>query len=867
MSKVNNKFKEIEAYIGSIANNLNEVISSGNDIDLIMLNGLNLSYRIAIEKAIKCLDDYLDIGNVTKYINTKLDFHFAQYWLIINQETHDETLTNRNVLYMNSYFIKLYDKINEINRAIDLPKIDVLRDFLIEKDLPERIKVDSGNGSIVIIQKVDIDIEGHSLYKYNDSNDEYATEKYIYVPEDVFMYSNCEYEISYDIYNFRTDVSTNPVDYEVKELFLTDAKIKFVPINNDNFHLNGIIRKIYETYNVPPLVFYNNCIMSEDFNNDAEALKNGLLDLFSQMDKNRPFHNLFTELISLKFGKNAFDLHKLRNYKWKKNDYPNYIFAAIGYEFWTKSPQLFSFTLWEKEVINELIKDSKVYEEFLKINSVTIKNPFHSKLNSYLDRYLISNNALWTDNGDYINGDYSDENFDNNHKEFKTERINIENTEFITLNKYHSGINEFKSLIKDSEFNVDIDLNNLVGIYNSSSRGFKFPFEDFVDLFKKKFTYISSPAGFGKTQLISEFVSLSNDYFNLTKENILLISPTYKSFGSFEEKGVSFAWGSKITSQKFSSKNKSTLRTLEEKISNSRIVIIEEFSMIDIESFKVIIEMINENIQNINYIIILGDHQQIKPIKSQSVYPILEKFAIKNRKILKDNYRQSGQLSSYMKKVREEKKLIFDGMPNIVDTYQNSSEFINYISNNNQNFDVFLTPFHYGIYGRKFINKIIFQSRDNEEFNIGDEVVVKVLTDSENHKELIHNDAILKIKNKVNLGVGASTTTMFVFDKNINEPDITIGDGWIIKDKKLCYEASQHKIHEGILPFHRSNVVTFHSSQGSTYDSLIVIIPPGSNLEFNNIYTAISRISGSNFDKIKVLVSESELNNFKKKTS
>lgn len=337
---------------------------------------------------------------------------------------------------------------------------------------------------------------------------------------------------------------------------------------------------------------------------------------------------------------------------------------------------------------------------------------------------------------------------------------------------------------------------------------------------------ITGGPGTGKTTIIKAIV----DYYE-DKNSIALLAPTGRS-----AKRMSYSVGvNASTIHKFLKwdKETSTFGLNERNQSKAKIVIIDEFSMVDIFLFYSLLKSLKDTVK----LILVGDANQLPSINPGNVlYDLLNSNNI-NKKYLTQIYRTNERsfINILANKIKN-KEIIED-----VNDY-NDFRFIESSDNNiinnlkvlcesvkkkNMSLDEFqvLVPMYKGINGIDNLNKIM-QSIFNPNNNDIEELIIGNIIYRE-------NDKVIQLVNDV--------------DNNVFNGDI----GYIERinsypKKSIIINFSSHKVEYEQNDFDKFNLayaVSIHKSQGSEYDNVVVIISNSHKRMFYNklIYTACTR--------------------------
>ena len=337
---------------------------------------------------------------------------------------------------------------------------------------------------------------------------------------------------------------------------------------------------------------------------------------------------------------------------------------------------------------------------------------------------------------------------------------------------------------------------------------------------------ITGGPGTGKTTIIKAIV----DYYE-DKNSIALLAPTGRS-----AKRMSYCIGTLAsTIHKFLKwdKETSSFGLNEYNQSKAKIVIIDEFSMVDIFLFSSLLKALKDTVK----IILVGDANQLPSISPGNVlYDLLCSDNI-NKKYLTYIYRTNEKSFINVLANKIKNKEIINEVNNYSDfrfiessdnnIINNLKVICESVKNKKISLDEFqvLVPMYKGINGIDNLNKImqdIFNPNNNdiEEITIGNII----------YRE---NDKVIQLVNDV--------------DNNVFNGDI----GYIERinsypKRSILINFSGHKIEYEQVDFDKFNLayaVSIHKSQGSEYDNVVIVLANSHKRMFYNklIYTACTR--------------------------
>lgn len=393
-------------------------------------------------------------------------------------------------------------------------------------------------------------------------------------------------------------------------------------------------------------------------------------------------------------------------------------------------------------------------------------------------------------------------------EEYIAQRINMYNK--IKLNENQSKIKKYISKFEKK--------NNI--ILNDDQK------EAITGSINNNLFIITGGPGTGKTTIIKAIV----DYYD-DKNSIALLAPTGRS-----AKRMSFCIGTLAsTIHKFLKwdKETSSFGVNEYNQSKAKIVIIDEFSMVDIFLFSSLLKALKDTVK----IILVGDANQLPSISPGNVlYDLLSSDNI-NKKYLTHIYRTNEKsfINILADKIKNKElideandyndfKFIESSDNNIINNLKVICESV---KNKNISLDEFqvLVPMYKGNNGIDNLNKTmqnIFNPNNNdlEEMIVGDII----------YRE---NDKVIQLVNDV--------------DNNVFNGDI----GYIEKvntypKKSILINFSNNRVeyeHTDFDKFSLAYAVSIHKSQGSEYDNVVIVLANSHRRMFYNklIYTACTR--------------------------
>ena len=366
---------------------------------------------------------------------------------------------------------------------------------------------------------------------------------------------------------------------------------------------------------------------------------------------------------------------------------------------------------------------------------------------------------------------------------------------------------------------------------------------------------ITGGPGTGKTTVIKAIVEIYKTLSKCREEYISLLAPTGRASKRMAESvGL---MGSTIHKFLKWSQDASKFMVNEDNTSKSKLVIVDEVSMVDIFLFSSLLNGLNKNVK----LVLIGDANQLPSISPGNVLNDLLQYERINCVYLTEIYRT--KKDSY---IYELSKLIKNKeIPDFSNKYSDfkfvcsdEEDILKYMHSiiksiynkgiNVDNFQV-LAPMYKGLNGIDNLNKIMQEVFNPEsdakvEISIGTSLfregdkVIQLVNDAENN---IFNGDIGYI-NKIILGKEAFVDIDFM--------------GNIVRFNRSKFDE-----------FSLAYAISIHKSQGSEYDNVVVIVSNTFKRMLYNklIYTAVSRakkslviIGDENAFKKAILIDESE---------
>ena len=337
---------------------------------------------------------------------------------------------------------------------------------------------------------------------------------------------------------------------------------------------------------------------------------------------------------------------------------------------------------------------------------------------------------------------------------------------------------------------------------------------------------ISGGPGTGKTTIIKAIV----DYYE-DKNSICLLAPTGRS-----AKRMSYSVGiNASTIHKFLKWDKETSSFGLNKYNKSKakIVIIDEFSMVDIFLFSSLLEALNDTVK----LILVGDANQLPSINPGNVlYDLLNSNNI-NKKYLTHIYRTSedSYINVLADKIKNKEQIEkFDNYSDFKFIESSDNNIINNliviceaIKKKNISLDEFqvLVPMYKGINGIDNLNNMM-QNIFNPNNNDTEELKISNICYRE-------NDKVIQLVNDVDNNVFNGDIGYIERINTYPKKSIEIN----YSNNRVIYEQQDFD------KFSLAYAVSIHKSQGSEYDNVVIVLANSHKRMFYNklIYTAVTR--------------------------
>ena len=382
---------------------------------------------------------------------------------------------------------------------------------------------------------------------------------------------------------------------------------------------------------------------------------------------------------------------------------------------------------------------------------------------------------------------------------------------------------------------------------------------------KSNFFILSGGPGTGKTTTIG-YILKAIDISLDTKQKVALIAPTGKASqklkSSLKEtfKNLETEYGTVHKLLKISFINKD-YKYNEKNPLDFNIIIVDETSMVDASTFLKLLKAVHINTK----LIITGDKNQLPSISGGNVYESLVKIKDinnENVEILKKNFRSNQEINLLAEAIyKENEDLIFTQINNgnsillkDINKISIENELLNYTTTLYENISGFnlklLTDEKIESILNILINKTILCSR-----NLGKFGTKRINESIKTHLKKIHGNLVGQI---------------ILITQNDYKNDLFNGErGILFKENSKIYALFKRdnekykKINFNLLnKYELSFATTIHKSQGSEYESVVIIIEDHPFLTKELLYTAVTRARKS----IKIISSQEIIKNVSRKT-
>lgn len=420
----------------------------------------------------------------------------------------------------------------------------------------------------------------------------------------------------------------------------------------------------------------------------------------------------------------------------------------------------------------------------------------------------------------------------------------IEKEEFVTLGMFYNvekdialRVKELNDIVKTDFKEEDIDKyiekyekkNNIIfnDTQKSAIKG---------SLISNLFIITGGP-GTGKTTIIKAVVDIYEKLLpNLSMEDITLLAPTGKSSKRLNESVKKKS----STIHKFLKWNKETEEFSVNRFNpvKTKMVIIDEVSMVDIFLFNSLLEALPSKVK----IILVGDANQLPSISPGNILGDLLSSNKVNHVYLTDIYRtkKGSYLIPFAVNIKD--RITFDSVPSGYEDFKffvsSDYEIKSYLKkifeitkSKNMSIEDFqvLIPMYKGENGIDSINELM-QNIFNPRSDIKEEITIRDTLYRE-------GDKVIQLVNDVDNNIFNGDTGYIKKIISGKNPIIFIDyNGNLVTYSKSKFEE-----------FTLSYAISVHKSQGSEYDNVVVVIPSNMKRMMYNklIYTAVTRAKKS----------------------
>jgi len=423
--------------------------------------------------------------------------------------------------------------------------------------------------------------------------------------------------------------------------------------------------------------------------------------------------------------------------------------------------------------------------------------------------------------------------------------MNFYETESVIANK----------LIKLKDIKNKIDENKIDILINNYEKKNKIELNiDQINAIKgsleNNFFIITGGPGTGKTTIIKAIVQIYKEIYDtyLSPTDITLLAPTGRSAKRMAESvGLNASTIHKFL--KWNKEDESFQINMFNK-SDTKFVIIDEVSMVDIFLMRSLLEGLKDDVK----ILIVGDANQLPSISPGNILSDLLTIESLKRIELNKIYRtkENSYIIPFARDIKDRKEFInpghiYNDFSFVECSNENIKKMINDISLRAKekgltidNFQV-LAPMYKGENGIDSLN-IIMQSIFNPPSEEKNEIILRGVTYRE-------GDKVIQLVNDV--------------DNNIYNGDIGVIKN-IIKGKEniiiIDYQGVKVKYNKAKFDeFNHAFTISIHKSQGSEYDNVLIVLSSNFKRMLYNklIYTAVTRAK-----KTLIIVGQTEALNY-----
>ncbi len=371
-------------------------------------------------------------------------------------------------------------------------------------------------------------------------------------------------------------------------------------------------------------------------------------------------------------------------------------------------------------------------------------------------------------------------------------------------------------------------------------------------LLENKLTFVSGVAGAGKSTVIKIFTEVLDEL----EENFKILTPTGKASERLREEGLESETIHYFLKSNGFMDNELFIFNGNGEVQEIENLIIDEISMVPLDLLYYLLNAVD--LGQIKRIIFVGDIKQLPPIgygyPAKDIYNFLEQNCLRSKYLIKleKSYRSSDKFIQLANKLRNENLTPEDVKPYLTDVInQNNFQILKFSSQKEL---------------EDLINQIIQKEGITKEKLAQDPETFQILMPKKegysgsNHLNRYINSLFNKDKfDWENTKIIKLINTYCPPDK---ENCVETFNGMIgsVSDKKIKFKGGQ------VIPFSADKMgyeydyayaITIHKSQGSEFDTVVVILPENIGNLFTRelLYTALTRAK----KKLYLLVENEEL--------
>ncbi len=589
----------------------------------------------------------------------------------------------------------------------------------------------------------------------------------------------------------------------------------------------------------------------ENFNKLNEMIKTFLNHNFILINEKYPDLNDWIKRIYLKnrllqffvFLRNPFKEYSSSIFNTDKE------YTPIYSEFWTKNPLGKRLTLYDKDIAINYFKDGNLIDN----------DADFGRENAIFDLKLKMENIAYEDVGeDYkIDNEFPENDKFRNKKEANGFVKEYDEKKIITFKINNSNKKTTKEIGNQIE-GLESFLGKSYKIFpNLEIKERELDFWNEFTLTKKQVTtikeclkynisIIKGTAGSGKTVVAATIIKYLMD--NGIIENTTFAATTIKASRLGKELFSDLKPGESIPNV-----NISTLQSLKnlwenEEIPDNSLLIIDEISMVSSKLWEYVIL----NSHKYKIVILLGDSAQLPPIESVPISDYLFDVKKKNSFELKEIVRtRSRSLIDDLLIPARKGELIKNSK--FLIKYNSLYQYVNYLENIDNTETKVISPINDSIFGVNQIQEIITRKSNDEPFEVGE--IVNIDETSQNYrfrKYLYVGKELLIEKVEQDDEDMIYTTNLNLKNENLL-PFTTDGFFSINNDFNVIFTVSNDERNVS-----RSRALSVHKSQGSTYNNVVFVIPPGYKVKEKMFYTAVSRAKCD----VKIMIHENDVDKY-----